>query len=269
MNHCEQGEHDMTTDQFSVDGKTALITGSSQGIGKVTAERFAADGANVVVSSRSQEKIDEVVAGIEEDNPSGQAIAVECDVRERDAVEAMVEATVEEFGSVDILVNNAGASFMANFEGISENGWKTIVDINLHGTYHCSQVAGEHMREQGGGTIVNLASVAGMEGAPYMSHYAAAKAGVVNLTRTLAFEWADDGVRVNCIAPGFVATPGVEAQMGVTADEIDRGDVDRRIGLSEEIADTIQFLSTPASSYITGETITARGVPDIMESPGT
>lgn len=256
----------MTTDQFSVEGKTVVITGSSQGIGKVTAERFAADGANVVVSSRSQEKIDDVVAGIE-DAP-GEALAVECDVRERDAVEAMVEATVEEFGGLDVLVNNAGASFMANFEGISENGWKTIVDINLHGTYHCSQVAGEQMREQGG-AIVNLASVAGTEGAPYMSHYAAAKAAVVNLTQTLAFEWASDDVRVNCIAPGFVATPGVESQMGVTADEIDRSTVDRRIGLSEEIADTIQFLSSSASSYINGETIVARGVPDIMESPDT
>lgn len=252
----------MTIDQFSVEGKTVVITGSSQGIGKVTAERFAADGANVVVSSRSQEKIDDVVAGID-----GEALAVECDVREREAVEALIGATVEEFGGVDVLVNNAGASFMANFEGISENGWKTIVDINLHGTYHCSQIAGEEMREQGYGNIINLASVAGTEGAPYMSHYAAAKAAVVNLTRSLAFEWAGDDVRVNCIAPGFVATPGVESQMGVTAEEIDRETVDRRIGVSEEIADTIQFLASPASSYITGETIMARGVPDIMESP--
>ncbi|WP_248906835.1 SDR family NAD(P)-dependent oxidoreductase [Halocatena marina] len=256
----------MRTDQFSVDGKTVLITGSSQGIGKVTAERFAADGARVVVSSRSQEKIDSVVADIEERDVPGEAIAVECDVRERDAVEALIEATVEEFGGLDVLVNNAGASFMANFEGISENGWKTIVDINLHGTYHCSQAAGEYMRENGG-TIVNLASVAGTEGAPYMSHYSAAKAAVVNLTRTLAFEWASDDVRVNCIAPGFVATPGVEAQMGVTADTIDRSTVERRMGLSEEISDTIQFLASPASSYITGETIVARGVPDIMETP--
>lgn len=254
----------MTIDQFSVEGKTVVITGSSQGIGKVTAERFVADGANVVVSSRSQEKIDDVVAGIE---GPGEALAVECDVRERDAVEALIGATVEEFGGVDVLVNNAGASFMANFEGISENGWKTIVDINLHGTYHCSQIAGEEMREQGHGNIINLASVAGAKGAPYMSHYAAAKAAVVNLTRSLAFEWAGDDIRVNCIAPGFVATPGVESQMGVTAEEIDRATVDRRIGVSEEIADTIQFLASPASSYITGETIMARGVPDIMESP--
>jgi NAD(P)-dependent dehydrogenase (short-subunit alcohol dehydrogenase family) len=123
------------------------------------------------------------------------------------------------------------------------------------------------MREGDGGTIVNFASVAGQDGAPFMSHYAAAKAAVVNLTKTLSFEWSDDGVRVNCIAPGFVATPGVESQMGVTADEIDRSDTDRRIGLSAEIADITQFLASDASSYITGQTITAKGVPDIMEDP--
>jgi 3-oxoacyl-[acyl-carrier protein] reductase len=255
----------MTTEQFSVDGDTALVTGASSGIGRAIAERFADDGAEVVVCSREQDNVDPVADEIED--AGGSALAVECDVRERDSVEALVEATVEEFGGLDTLVNNAGASFMANFEGISENGWKTIVDINLHGTYHCTQAAGEVMREAGGGTIVNFASVAGQEGAPYMSHYAAAKASVINLTSTLAFEWADHGIRVNCIAPGFVATPGVESQMGVTADDIDREEVDRKIGTSEEIADVTQFLASPAASYLTGETITARGVPDIMESP--
>lgn len=255
----------MTTDQFSVDGQTALVTGASSGIGRTIAERFAGDGANVVVCSREQENVDPVAEDIEQSG--GTALAVECDVRERDSVEALVETTVEEFGGIDCLVNNAGASFMANFEGISENGWKTIVDINLHGTYHCTQAAGEVMREAGGGTIINFASVAGQEGAPYMSHYAAAKAGIINLTSTLAFEWAGHGIRVNCIAPGFVATPGVESQMGVTADEISRDEVDRKIGTSAEIADITQFLASPASSYITGETVTARGVPDIMESP--
>ncbi|WP_256687373.1 SDR family NAD(P)-dependent oxidoreductase [Halococcus qingdaonensis] len=255
----------MTTEQFSVDGDTALVTGASSGIGRAIAERFAADGAEVVICSREQGNVDPVAEGIQE--AGGSALAVECDVRERDSVEALVEATVAEFGGLDTLVNNAGASFMANFEGISENGWKTIVDINLHGTYHCTQAAGEVMREGDGGTIINFASVAGQEGAPFMSHYAAAKAGVANLTSTLAYEWADDGVRVNCIAPGFVATPGVASQMGVTADEIDREEVDRKIGTSEEIADVAQFLASSAASYLTGETITARGVPDIMESP--
>jgi 3-oxoacyl-[acyl-carrier protein] reductase len=255
-------------ERFTVDGDTVVITGSSQGIGKVTAEELAADGANVVVSSRSQEKVDEVAAGINGSGAPGEAIAVECDVRERDAVEALMDATVEEFGRIDTLVNNAGASFMAGFDDISENGWKTIVDINLHGTFHCAQAAGERMQEQAdGGRIVNFASVAGTKGSPYMSHYGAAKAAVVNFTTTLAYEYAPHDIRVNCIAPGFVATPGVESQMGVSADNIDRDAVERRIGLSEEIADIVQFLASDASSYVIGETITAKGVPDIEENP--
>ena len=255
------------TDQFSVAGQTVVITGSSQGIGKVTAERFAEQGANVVVSSRSQEKIDEVVAGIEERDAPGGAIAVECDVRERDAVESLVDAAVSEFGSLDTMVNNAGASFMASFDDISENGWKTIVDINLHGTFHCSQAAGGVMQDQdGGGQIVNLASVAGTQGSPRMSHYGASKAGVVNLTASLANEYAEHDIRVNCIAPGLVATPGVASQMGITAGEIDRDAVDRRIGRPEEIADAIQFLASDASSYLIGETIEVKGVPRIGET---
>ncbi|WP_136715683.1 SDR family NAD(P)-dependent oxidoreductase [Halorientalis salina] len=252
--------------QFGVDDQAVIITGASQGIGRSIAERFADDGADVVVCSREQEKVDDVAETINEGD-GGECLPIECDVTDRDAVDALVEATVEEFGGVDTLVNNAGASFMANFEGISENGWKTIVDINLHGTFHATQAAGEVMRESDGGQIVNFASVAGQMGAPWMSHYAAAKAAVVNLTQSLAFEWSDDQVRVNCIAPGYVATPGVESQMGVSADEIERDNVHRRIGLEAEIADIAQFLASEASSYMTGETITAKGVPQIDESP--
>lgn len=256
----------MTETRFSVDGSTAIVTGSSSGIGKAIAERFAADGVDVVLCSREQDNVDPVAEAITDSDRPGSALAVECDVTDRDAVDALVETTVEEFGGLDVLVNNAGASFMADFDGISPNGWRTIVDINLTGTYHCTQAAGEHLKD-GGGSVINLSSEAGQDGAPYMSHYAAAKAAVINLTTTLGHEWADDGVRVNCIAPGFVATPGVESQMGVTAEEIDRDQVDRTIGLSEEIADIAQFLASPASSYIVGETIRAAGAPDIMKTP--
>lgn len=256
------------TEQFSVDGQATIVTGASSGIGKAIAETYAAGGANVVICSREMENVEPVADEITESERPGECIPVECDVTDRDAVEALIEVTVDEFGTIDTLVNNAGASFMANFDDISENGWKTIVDINLHGTYHCTQAAGEHLAD-GGGSVINLASVAGEEGAPYMSHYAAAKAAVINLTSTLAFEWASEDVRVNCISPGFVATPGVETQMGVTADEIERSSVERRIGLSEEIADIAQFLASDASTYIVGETIRAAGVPDIMESPDT
>ncbi|WP_336326357.1 SDR family NAD(P)-dependent oxidoreductase [Halovenus sp. HT40] len=252
------------TERFSVDGKRAIITGASSGIGRSIAEEFAAGGADVVICSREQDNVDPVAEEINESERPGEALAIECDVTDREAVEALVEATVEEFGGIDVLVNNAGASFMAGFDDISENGWKTIVDINLHGTYHCTQAAADHL-EESGGSVINFASVAGQKGAPYMSHYAAAKAGVINFTSTVAHEYADRGIRVNCIAPGFVATPGVESQMGVSADNIDRSEVDRRIGVSEEIADITQFLASEASSYIIGETLTAKGVPDIME----
>jgi 3-oxoacyl-[acyl-carrier protein] reductase len=264
----------VTTDQFSVNGRTAIVTGSSSGIGRAIVERFAADGANVVVTSRDQENVEPVAQAINEradeeasEDESGRAIAVECDVTDRTAVEALREATVEEFGSVDILVNNAGASFVADFEDITPNGWKTIVDINLHGTYHCTQVIGGGMREAGGGRIVNIASVAGQRGSTGMSPYGAAKAAVINFTTSLAANWAEGGIRANCIAPGLVATEGVRSQMGVEegAETIDRTEADRRIGRPEEIADVAQFLASPASSYLNGETITVKGVPRLGE----
>ena len=254
----------MSTGQFSVDGETAIVTGSSSGIGKSIAERFAEDGVDVVVCSREQENVDPVAEAINESDSPGRALAVECDVTDREAVEALVEATVEEFGGLDVLVNNAGASFMADFDDISPNGWKTIIDINVNGTYHCTHAAAEYLKD-GGGSVINLASVAGQRGSPLMSPYGAAKAAVINLTTTLSYEWADENVRVNCIAPGFVATPGVESQMGVSADNIDREEVARRIGTVEEIADVTQFLASPASSYVVGETITVQGVPQISE----
>ncbi|AHF99937.1 3-oxoacyl-ACP reductase [Halostagnicola larsenii XH-48] len=256
----------MSTEQFSVDGDVAVVTGASSGIGKAIAESFAADGVDVVICSREQDNVDPVADGILESDRPGDAVAVECDVTDREAVEALVETTVEEFGGLDVLVNNAGASFMAGFDDISPNGWETIVDINVNGTYHCTHAAAEHLKD-GGGAVINLASVAGQQGSAYMSHYGAAKAAVINLTTSLAAEWAGDGVRVNCIAPGFVATPGVESQMGVSADSIDRSDVDRQIGTVEEIADIAQFLASPASSYMVGETIAAKGVPRVEESP--
>ncbi|WP_218780715.1 SDR family NAD(P)-dependent oxidoreductase [Halorarum halophilum] len=268
----------MSLDRFSVEGRTAVVTGASSGIGRVIAETFAAGGADVVVCSREQGNVDPVAEGINsgeafdladaEHGDTGRCLAVECDVTDADAVGALVDATVEEFGGLDVLVNNAGASFMAPFEDISENGWKTIVDINLHGAYHCTQAAAEPLAEDGG-TVINVASVAGQRAAPYMSHYGAAKAALEHFTKTLAVEWAGRDVRVNCIAPGYVATPGVESQMGVSAENIDRGDVDRRIGTSEEIADVAQFLAADASSYLTGQTVTAEGVPPSEELPET
>ena len=263
-------------DRFSVAGRTAIVTGASSGIGREIAEQFAADGADVVVCSREREHVDPVAEAINDDDTDaggdgdggGRCLAVECDVTDRDAVEALVEATVDEFGRIDALVNNAGASFTSPFEDISENGWKRVVDINLHGAYHCTQAAGEHLATTDG-VVVNVASVAGTRPARYMSHYGAAKAGLINLTETLAVEWAANGVRVNCIAPGYVATPGIEEQMGISADDVDRSRVDRRIGTTAEIADVARFLVSDAASFLTGETVAPQGVPPAEDLPET
>jgi NAD(P)-dependent dehydrogenase (short-subunit alcohol dehydrogenase family) len=253
------------TDRFGVGDRTAIVTGGSRGIGRAIAARFAAEGADVAICSRDADEIAAVAESLTTSHP-GEAVGVECDVRDRDAVEALVETTVDEFGGLDVLVANAGGSFMAGFDDISPNGWESVVDVNLDGTVACAQAASDHLKD-GGGSLVTMASVAGLNGAPYMSHYGAAKAAVVNLTRTLAYEWAGDGVRVNCIAPGYVATPGVEAQMGVSPGDIDRETVDRNVGLPEEVADVAQFLASEAASFVTGETIAPRGVPDIEETP--
>ncbi|SDR16040.1 SDR family NAD(P)-dependent oxidoreductase [Natronobacterium texcoconense] len=247
---------------YDVAEETAIVTGASQGIGKAIAETLAASGANVAICSRSMDRIGPVADAINDAEDAGDALAVECNVREREQVQNLVDETVEEFGDVDVLVNNAGGEFVANFEDISANGWETIMDLNLTSMVHCTQLAGEVMREGDGGSIVNLSSVNGQHAAPGESHYSAAKAAIIRLTETLAVEWADDEIRVNCVAPGLVQTPGVAETLGIQSEDMPpREKTDRRIGHSEEIADVVQFLASPAASFITGETLTAKGVP--------
>lgn len=252
------------TERFRADGEVALVTGASRGIGRVTAFALADVGADVAIASRSMDDL-EAVADELEDTFDARALPIETDVADPDVVEGTIETTVEELGGLDILVNNAGASFASATEEISPNGWDTIVEINLKGTYLCSIEALPHL--EGGGRIVNFSSIAGQFGSRFMSHYAAAKAGVENLTRSLANEWADRNVRVNCIAPGLVLTPGAAGVAGVEAkaEAHDRSKVDRTIGGSDEVADLVVFLSTPASSYLTGETIVIEGPPSLSE----
>lgn len=255
----------MPTEQFGVEGVSTIVTGASSGIGKTIAHRFAADGADVAICSRDQAACEAVADEINDPN-GGEAIAFECDVRDRSAVDELVDATIDAYGGLDVMINNAGASFMAPVEEISENGWKTIVDINLHGTFNGCQAAGRVMRDDGGGVILNFSSRGGLDLAPMMSHYGASKAAVIHFTKTLAFEWAPYGIRVNCIAPGFVATPGTASQMGIEPGSVDRTEVNRRVGSTEEIADVAQFLASAAASYVNGETIVPRGAPRFAES---
>ena len=244
--------------QFSVDGDVAIVTGASGGIGKSIAARYADDGTNVVINSREQERVDAAAEDIRESDPEGEILPLECDVRDRERVFELIDETVDAFGGVDVLVNNAAGDFVVDFEEMSENAWKTIIDINLHGTFHFTQAAGEVMRENGHGYVLNISSVAGLPGgSPGSAHYGASKAAMINLTESLSREWDEHGIRVNCIAPGLVATPGVRTQLGVEVDELPpREEVERWIGHPEEIADVAQFLVSPAASFISGETVT-------------
>ncbi len=255
----------VTAQRFGIAGKTAIITGASRGIGRTIAERFTAAGADVVICSRAADRIDPVAETINTTESPGTAVAVECDVRNREAVDRVVATAMDEFGGLDVLVNNVGGMFQEAFEDLSYKGWRTLVEINLDGVFHPTQAAAESLAA-GGGSVINIASLAGEVGAEYISPYGAAKAGVMNLTTSLATEWSERGVRVNCISPGFVDTPGIEQVMDVTVD-LDRTDPNRRIGTPAEIADIAQFLASPASSFMTGETITAKGVPTPLAIP--
>lgn len=248
----------------SLKDKTAIVTGASSGIGETITEQYAADGANVAICSRKQGNVDSVAERINDSERPGRVIAVECDVTNRDAVDAFVDQAIEEFGGIDILVNNAGAGFVAPFDDISENGWKTVIDINLTGTYNCTHAAQDALA--GGGVVINFSSIAGQNGLAREAHYSTAKAGIINFTRTMAFEWAEKNVRVNCIAPGFIATDAFVEHWGVGKGDIERENWNRRVGAPEEIADIAHFLATPQSSFINGETITAEGVPRVEQS---
>ena len=195
------------------------------------------------------------------------------DVRQEDQVKAMVEQAVKDWGRLDIMVNNAGASFRAKPEDISINGWNTVVGINLNGVFLGCKWAGKQMMAQGGGVIINIASVAGVYGSTMMPHYGASKAAVIMLTRELGTAWGRKGIRVNCIAPGPVETEGyleVLKQAGPdgkkTYDAIAARVGMGRWGKVEEIAYPCLFLASAASSWMTGETIVVDGGPSPRES---
>lgn len=255
----------MTTERFDVSGQTVLVTGASRGIGRRIANRFAEAGADVAICSRKAEDVDLVADDID-GRGRGDVLAVECDVRDRDDVAVFVDEAVDEFGRVTTLVNNAGTNFVSPFEDVDPEGWDAVVGVKLTGAYNCAQLAGEHMLDHGGGTIVNVASVSGIYGWPWMAPYAAANAALANLTTTLGYEWATHDIRVNAIAPGLVATPPVVRHRDIDPEDIDRRSVDRRIASIDEIVDIVQFLTSPASSYLVGETIVAAGRPDLRRT---
>src|SRR5919108_2638371 len=197
----------MTKSPFSLEGKTAIVTGGGTGIGKSIAIEFARAGADVALCSRKLEHLEPVAKEIT--NLGRRTFALAVDVRQEDQVKGIVERVASEWGRLDIMVNNAGASFRAKPEDISINGWNTVIGINLNGVFLGCKWAGKQMMQQKtGGVIVNISSVAGVYGSTMMSHYGAAKSAVITLTRELAMAWGRKGVRVNCIAPGPIVTEG-------------------------------------------------------------
>ncbi|ELZ35295.1 short-chain dehydrogenase/reductase SDR [Halogeometricum pallidum JCM 14848] len=244
----------------TIDERTAIVTGSSRGIGKHVAKRFAADGANVVVCSRSLEDCEAVAAEIESDG--GSAHAVEVDVSEKPSVENLIEEAVDRFGRLDVMVNNAGINIRGPAEDITPEEWQQVLDVNLTGVFFCAQAAGERMIEQGdGGSIVNISSMMGSMGQQDRTPYNTTKGGVNNLTRCLAVEWAEHDIQVNALAPGYIETEMVE-QAQEDAD-FDREDVQNRtplgrFGTLEEIANCVSFLASN-DNFVTGEVLTADG----------
>jgi len=270
------------SERFGVAGKTAVVTGASSGIGRAVAETFVADGADVVICSRTQDDVDAVADELNSSDLPGAVLPVECDVTDRDSVAALADATVEEFGTVDVLVNNAGgAGEGAPLHEVDPEEWDGVVDVNLTGTFNVSRAFADALRDDGAdeqsssssashaqqnGAVVNTSSMAGRYGVSGMDPYSAAKAGVSNLTRTLARDWADDDVRVNAVEPGFIATGPVREKFGL--DGIPgRESVDRDMGTPHEVADTIRFLASDAASFITGQTIAPTGPPHTFTPP--
>lgn len=246
---------------FELKNKVAIVTGGGTGIGASIAKEFARVGAKVVVASRKVENLEKTVAAIKA--MGGEAMAVVTDVRVPEQVANVVKQTVDRFGKLDILVNNAGAGFPVKVEELSPNGWDVIMNIDLKGVFLCSVAAAKVMIPQKSGKIINISSVAGLNGSPRMAHYGAAKAGVINLTRSCSVEWAQHNINVNCIAPGMIETEGVRAQQILITPVA--GDATQAIplqqaGKPEDVAYLAVFLAAEASNHITGETFVVRGV---------
>src|SRR5687767_11638927 len=239
----------------------AVITGGGTGIGLAIAKRLGALGARIAIASRNSQNLEEGCAALRE--AGVDALAVQLDVRKPEQVDEMVERTVKHFGGLDILVNNAAGNFICRAEDLSPNGWNAVIGIVLNGTFYCSRAVGQYMiaRKRGGAIISILANYV-WTGSPGTIHSAAAKAGVMSMTQTLAVEWASHGIRVNAVAPGPVESEGAARQLWSTPEAVGR--ITRMIPLGRwakpaEIADSVAFLASPLAAFITGETLTVDG----------
>jgi NAD(P)-dependent dehydrogenase (short-subunit alcohol dehydrogenase family) len=242
-------------------GRAYLVTGGGSGIGAAIAVRLAAQGAAVTVAGRRKEPLDEIVDRIA--HRGGSAHAQPTDVRDPEQAELAVKATTERFGRIDGLVNSAAGNFVVPAASLSPNGWRAVIDIVLNGTWNCTSAVGRELIAAGRpGTILNVVAAYAWTGHPGTVHSAAAKAGVVTMSKTLAVEWAPHGIRVNCVAPGPTLTEGAGAALWATPEERESvlGSVPMgRFVEPDEVAGLASFLMSNRSGYITGEVLTADG----------
>lgn len=249
----------MFTERF-LDGQVAVITGGGTGIGLEIAKLFGELGAKLVLAGRRVEVLAE--AERELTQAGREVLTVQTNVREADQVQAMVERTIERFGRVDLLINNAGANFVCPSASISPNGWRSVLSTILDGTFYCSRFAGARMVEQGSGQIVSIVTPYADTGAPGLLPSCAAKAGVVALTKTLAVEWAQFGVRVNAVSPGAVDSEGAGSRLWPTPEDKEKllSDIPvHRMGTPLEVAQVTAFLVSPYARFMNGAIVDMDG----------
>ena len=253
----------------SLQGKVAIVTGGGTGIGLAIAKRFGALGATLVIGSRNARNLERGSADLR--LAGYDSLAVQIDVRKIDQVDEMVHRVLHHYGRIDILINNAAGNFVCRAEDLSPNGWDAVIGTVLNGSFYCSRAVGRHMIERGnGGSIVSILANYVWTGSAGTVHSAAAKAGVMSMTQTLAVEWAPHQIRVNAVAPGPIESPGAARQLWNSAAAVERitqGVPLRRWGRPSEVVDAEAFLVSTEAGFITGETLTVDGGARL--APGT